>query len=139
MSSTFSGLRVGPKAANVYHGSVVLAAYGTFDPTSTAQVSLFTLPAGAIPLGVAGDGGATGGTNPTVVVGTGADDDGFAAAMDADAPSVGNSGALTGTEITVNTEVFGKVGASAATGGTVGVTMTYVLSDSKSGAWNPGA
>lgn len=132
-NTTQAVFRSGPRKAGVYAGSMVMAARAAFDPTSTTQVELFTLPAGAVPLGVTGDGGATGGTSPTVIVGTAADDDGFAAAVDADGVSVGNSGALTGTELSADTVVYGKVGASAATGGTVTITMEYMRVDPKSG------
>lgn len=133
-NNTFTGVvRSGPKGASVYAGSMVMAARASFDPTSTVQVELFTLPAGAVPLGVTGDGGATGGASPTVIVGTVADDDGFAAAMDADGVSVGNSGALTGAALAADTTVYGKVGASAATGGTVTITMEYMRVDAAGG------
>lgn len=102
---------------------------GSFDPTSSSQIELFTLPLGAIPLEMTGLGGATGGTNPTVEVGTAGNDDGFAVEMDADAVNFGETGALTGIELTVDTIVFGKVGTSAATGGTVTVLMNYIIAD----------
>ena len=46
-----------------------------FDPTAASADSGKTLPKGAIPLGVHSLGGATGGTNPTVDVGTSGDAD----------------------------------------------------------------
>lgn len=102
---------------------------GSFDPTSSSQIELFTLPNGAIPLEMTGLAGATGGTNPTVEVGTSGNDDGFAVEMDADAVNFGETGALTGITLTADTPVFGKVGTSAATGGTVTVLMNYIMSD----------
>ena len=101
----------------------------SFDPTSVSQIALGTLPAGAIPLGIDSLGGATGGTNPTVDVGTAGDDDGFANELDADGIAFNDTGALTGIELTVDTVVYGKVGASAATGGTTTVVINYVMND----------
>lgn len=106
-----------------------LMAKGSFDPTSSSQIALFTLPNGAIPLEVTSLGGATGGTNPTVDIGTSGDPDGFADELDADAVAFADSGDLTGIELTADTIVFGKVGASAATGGTVTVIQSYIMSD----------
>jgi hypothetical protein len=127
--TTFQGtLRSGPKSASA--GTVLLTLKASFDPTSATQIKLFTLPAGAIPLGVQSLGGATGGTNPTVDIGTVADQDGFAAELDADTLTLaGGSGALTGVVLTVDTPVYGQVGASAATGGTTTVIMQYVMND----------
>lgn len=107
---------------------------GSFDPTSSSQVLIGTLPANARPIEVINlDGGATGGTNPTVDIGTiaaGGDDDGLANELDADgAMSSSTSGALLGSVIsaTGKTAVYGKVGASAATGGTVTVGVVFVI------------
>ncbi len=101
----------------------------SFDPTSVPQVPLFTLPKGAIPLTVTSLGGATGGASPTVDIGTAVDDNGFADELAADAFTEGGEGALTGIELTADTPVFGTVGASAATGGTVIVLLNYVMAD----------
>lgn len=103
----------------------ILSVQGSFDPTSASQVKLFDLPNGAIPLGVDSLGGATGGTNPTVIVGTTVDDNGFADELDADGIAFNGIGALTGISLTTDTAVYGKVGASAATGGTTTVIMKY--------------
>ena len=103
----------------------------SFDPTAaTASVSK-TLPKGAIPLFVQNiDGGATGGTNPTVDVGTSGDPDGFANELDADANTgLTNTGALIGVELTADTIIFAGVGASAATGGTVLAAVYYIMAD----------
>jgi len=107
----------------------ILAFRASFDPTSSTQVSLGTLPKGARPLGVHSLGGATGGTNPTVDIGSSGDNDGFAAELDADDVAFNGSGALTGAVLAADTEVFGKVGASAATGGTTTVVVTYAMDD----------
>lgn len=107
-----------------------LKMYATFDPTSSSQVLLGYLPAGCMPLSVQPLGGATGGTNPTVDVGTLADDDGLANELDADtlgAPTA--TGALLGTVLTAQTAVYGKVGGSAATGGTTKIAIEYIMSD----------
>lgn len=104
-------------------------AQASFDATSATQIELFTLPKGAIPLQVTSLGGATGGTNPTVDIGTAVDGDGFATELDSDDVVFGDSGALTGIELAVDTIVFGEVGASAATGGTVKILMNYIMAD----------
>lgn len=106
----------------------VLSFVASFDPTSSSQISLGFYPNGARPIGVISLGGATGGTNPTVIVGSSGDDNGFADELDADAVyTEGGSGALTGAVLSADTEVFGKVGASAATGGTTTVIMQYIM------------
>ena len=76
-------------------------------------------------------GGATGGTNPTVDIGSSADDDGFFNEADADKGSLkGADGALVvAGGITAATTVTGKVGASAATGGTITGVFTYTVVD----------
>ena len=108
----------------------ILSMQGSFDPTSASQIEIFTLPNGAIPMGCDSLGGATGGTNPTVILGTIGDDNGFAAALDADGVAFNDSGALTGVALTADTIVYGKVGASAATGGTSVVVMKYRMPQS---------
>lgn len=105
---------------------------GSFDPTSSSQVSLGYLPPNARVLDVVSYGGATGGSSPTVDVGTG-DDDGYANELDADGVSSavadGTTGSLIGAVVsaTAETQVFGKVGASAATGGTTTVAIHFVV------------
>lgn len=105
----------------------------SFDPTSATQVLCGYLPVGATPLLVIGFGGATGGTNPTVDIGSAGDDDGYANELDADAAgtstAAGVSGALMNTRITAVTAVYGKVGASAATGGTFKGALLYTITD----------
>ena len=49
-----------------------------------ASGETLVLPAGAIPISIMTIGGATGGTNPTVDIGTSADDDGLFNEVDAD-------------------------------------------------------
>ena len=103
----------------------------TIDPTDASVGTGVVLPAGAIPLFVQTiNGGATGGTNPTVDVGTLADPDGFANELDADAMTgMINTGALLGAPLTVNTEIHAGVGASAATGGSVTFGVYFVMND----------
>jgi len=105
----------------------ILSFISSFDPTSTSQISLGVLPKGARPLGVDGFGGSTGGSSPTVDVGTVADQDGFATELVSDAVAFNDSGVLTGVLLTTDTEVFGMVGASASTGGTTTVLIKYVM------------
>lgn len=124
------GLSIGGrKGGETDISGVMGVARGSFDPTSSSQVSLFTLPAGAIPIMVASYGGATGGSTPTVHVGTTGDPDGYADELDADGAEIVNGGALLNTQITADTEVFGQVGASAATGGTTSVAVFYIMAD----------
>lgn len=103
----------------------------SFDPTAASASTGKTLPKGAIPLFVQNiNGGATGGTTPTVDIGTGGDPDGFANELDADAMTgLINTGALLGIELAVDTVIFAGVGASAATGGTVLAAVYYIMAD----------
>jgi hypothetical protein len=103
----------------------------TFDPTQATATVSKTLPKGAIPLFAQNmDGGATGGTDPTVDIGTLADDNGFADELDADAKTgLISTGALLGVELTADTIVYAGVGASAGTGGTVTALLYYIMSD----------
>ena len=74
----------------------------------------------------------TGGTNPTVDIGSSADDDGFFNEVDCDTKGSlkGADGALVvAGGISAATTVTGKVGASAATGGTVTGVFTYTVVD----------
>jgi len=111
--------------------SVLCSMRATFDPTSAAQILLGTLPVGARVVDVVSEGGGTGGTNPTVDVGTVATSDGFANELKANAVSSAvaavTGGTLLGTLLTVATPVYGKVGASAATGGTTTVRVVYTV------------
>ena len=124
------GLLFGGRAGvSTSYAEAVLRA--SFDPTSATQILLGTLPIGARVLDVRSWGGATGGTNPTVDVGTVATADGFANELDADGNSgafaAGTLGTLANTSLTVPTPVYGKVGASAATGGTTTVTIHFIV------------
>lgn len=120
----------GDNNADSFAAVSALVLKASFDPTSASQVSLGKLPSGAIPIGVTSLGGATGGTNPTVDVGTSGDDDGLANELDADTlGAMTATGALLGAALSTQTEIFGKVGASAATGGTTTVLVHYIMSD----------
>jgi hypothetical protein len=127
------GIAAGGGSSRATVASGVYALRGSFSATSATQVAIGTLPAGARVTDVISYGGATGGTNPTVDVGTVGDDDGFGAELDADAKSsavaAGTSGVLLNTLLTANTVVYGKVGASAATGGTTTVLVFYTIED----------
>ena len=108
----------------------ICAVQFSFDPTAATASTGKTLPKGAIPIYVQSYGGATGGTNPTVDLGTAGASNGFGNEVDADDVSaliVG--GSLNGVELTVDTLIFAGVGASAATGGTTTATVYYVMAD----------
>jgi hypothetical protein len=77
-------------------------------------------------------GGSTGGTNPTVDIGTSADPDGFFNEVDSDTKGTlkGADGALVvAGGISAASTVTGIVGSSAATGGTVTGVFTYTVVD----------
>lgn len=115
----------------------------SFDPTATSATAVkigtsatagedCVLPAGAIPISIMTIGGATGGTNPTVDIGTSADDDGLFNEVDADTKGTvkGADGALAvAGGLAADATVTGKVGASAATGGTYTGILTYVMAN----------
>lgn len=115
----------------------------SFDPTASSATAVkigtssstgedCVLPAGAIPISIMTIGGATGGTNPTVDIGTSADDDGLFNEVDADTKGTvkGADGALAiAGGLAADATVTGKVGASAATGGTYTGILTYVMAN----------
>ena len=116
----------------------------SFDPTASAATNVrigtsatsgqtLTLPAGAIPIQLAILGGATGGTNPTVDIGTSADPDGLFNEVDADNSGnaiVGANGALVvAGGLAADATVTGMKGSSAATGGTFTGILTYVMAN----------
>ena len=77
-------------------------------------------------------GGATGGTNPNVNIGTAADPDGFFVNADADTKGslAGAGGALVvGAGISGPVQVVAGEGSSAATGGTCVGVFTYTIAD----------
>lgn len=136
-TTTFAGgLSVGSGGGGgrVSKASTINGLRATFSPTSATQILLGTLPARARVVDVVAYGGATGGTNPTVDIGTVASDAGFANELDADAVAssavaAGTAGALVGTLLAVPTPIYGKVGASAATGGTSAVVIFFTIED----------
>lgn len=102
----------------------------SFNPTAASAATGKYLPAGAIPIGVQSLGGATGGSNPTVDIGTAAAAAGLANELDADnLGAMTATGAQLGTALTVDTEIYAGVGASAAAGGTHTALVYYVMSD----------
>ena len=131
------------KSSGVTPSNVILSAIVSFNPvgasavavrvgTSATSGEIFKLPKGAVPTQFISLGGATGGTNPTVDIGTAADPDGFFNELDADLKGAvkGADGALAiGTGVPANVEVTANQGSSAATGGTVTGTFHYTMVD----------
>ena len=131
------------KSSGVTPSNVCLSAIISFNPigatavpvrvgTSATSGEIFKLPKGAVPTQFISLGGATGGTNPTVDIGTAADPDGFFNELDADLKGAvkGADGALAiGTGVPANVEVTANEGSSAATGGTVTGTFHYTMVD----------
>ena len=103
----------------------------SFDPTQVSAGLGVYLPKGARVTNVQGYGGATGGIAPTVDIGILGTLDGFGAELPAGAVTGLDSqpGSLVGTVLTADQEVYGGVGASAATGGTVTAGIFYVMDD----------
>ena len=145
-TTTFQGIvrsNGGAGKGNATPSVVTLSEVISFDPTAAAATNvrigsssssgeLFVLPEGAVPVSFMTIGGATGGTNPTVDIGSSADDDGFFNEVDCDTKGSlkGADGALVvAGGISAATTVTGKVGASAATGGTVTGVFTYTVVD----------
>ena len=131
------------KSSGVTPSNVNLSAVVSFNPvgatavavrvgTSATAGEVFTLPKGAVPSSFISLGGATGGTNPTVDIGTAADPDGFFTELDADlkgASATGVGPLVIATGVPANVEVTGSQGGSAATGGTVTGTFHYTMVD----------
>lgn len=126
-----NGIRVGGGNSRASASSTVNALRASFNPTSATQILLGTLPAGSRVVDVQSFGGATGGTNPTVDVGTSGTTDGFAnellAASVRSAVASTTTGSLIGTLLSTPTPVYGKVGASAATGGATVVMVQFTV------------
>ena len=131
------------KSSGVTPSNVILSAIVSFNPvgatavavrvgTSATSGEIFKLPKGAVPTQFISLGGATGGTNPTVDIGTAADPDGFFTELDADlkgASATGVGPLVIATGVPANVEVTGSQGGSAATGGTVTGTFHYTMVD----------
>lgn len=125
-----NSVRVAGASRQTIAGVPLLKFKASFNPTSATQILLGALPAGSIPLGVQSLGGATGGTSPTVDIGTLASNQGIANELPANAITLtSTTGVLTGIPLTADTPIYGKVGASAATGGTVTVLINYIFDD----------
>jgi len=104
----------------------------TFDPTQVLAGTGKVLPKGAVPLGVTGLGGGTGGISPTVDLSlAGGAAGGLANELPADAAAAAEvqTGAELGAALTADTEIEAGVGASAATGGTVTALVSYIMVD----------
>ena len=146
-TTTFQGIvrsNGGAGKGNATPSVVTLSEVISFDPTAASATNVrigsssssgetFVLPEGAVPVSFMTIGGATGGTNPTVDIGSSADDDGFFNEVDCDTKGSlkGADGALVvAGGISAATTVTGKVGASAATGGTITGVFTYTVVDS---------
>jgi hypothetical protein len=143
--NTFQGLMRSTggaaKASGVTPGPLTMAVVISFNPTSATANAVrigtsatnglhFTLPVGAVPLYLLSLGGATGGTSPTVDIGSIGTTDGFFSEANADTKGTlngANGSLVTGTGLTVQTRVYGKVGASAATGGTFTGVFVYTV------------
>lgn len=100
--------------------------------TSSSTGNTLTIPAGAIIMSVQTIQAGTGGTNPTIDIGTSADDDGIFNELPVDVVGeiTGANGALcVAGGLVDNATVQAKVGASAATGGTFVGLMTYAMAD----------
>jgi len=143
-NTTFQGVvrsYGGGDKGSVTPGVVTQSVTISFDPTATGATAVkigtssssgenFVLPAGAVPISLLSLGGAAGGTNPTVDIGSSADPDGFFNEVDADTKGTlkGADGALVdGDGVSAATTVTGNVGASAATSGTFTGVFTYVI------------
>ena len=101
--------------------------------TSSSSGETLVIPAGAIILSVQmAIQAAAGGTNPTIDIGTSADDDGIVneAPVDVKGEITGANGALiVAGGIAAQATVTAKVGASAATSGTFVGALTYAMSN----------
>ena len=127
------GVQAGGGLSRATKAPAVFALPFSFDPTSSTQVLLGTLPPNSRVFDVVGFGGTTGGTNPTVDIGTLADDDGYVNELQGDsvksAVAAGKTGALLNTLQSAATAVYGKVGASAGTGGTFTGKVLFTLEE----------
>lgn len=124
-------------------GVMVQSVQISFDPTasSAANVKIGTssssgedlvLPAGAIVMSIMTVNAATGGTNPTVDIGTSADNDGIFNEVPCDVVGeiTGANGALAiAGGLAADATVQGKVGSSAASSGTFTGILTYTMAN----------
>lgn len=108
----------------------VYTLYASVPATQASAPLGVSLPKGAVVMAVNGIGGGTGGTSPTIHIGTEADPDAYAADLAADVASFHDPGAYgdeMGVRTTEVTPLYGGVGTSAATGGAVEVWVYFVL------------
>ena len=144
--STFQGIvrtNGGAGKGNSTPGVVSISVVVAFNPVGAGAANVkvgtshttgenFILPDNAVPISFLTIGGATGGTNPTVNIGTAADPDGFFVNADADTKGslAGAGGALVvGAGISGPVQVTANQGSSAATGGTTVGVFTYTIAD----------
>lgn len=113
--------KVGRNAAT---GLVMQAQRATFDPTAASAATGIVLPAGSYPVAFLTDGGASGGTNPTVDIGKSGSTAFWGNEVDADAVALTTPADQ--TVQTADTAVWAGVGASAATAGTVQLIVLYM-------------
>lgn len=143
--NTFQGLMRSTggaaKESGVTPGPLVMAVVISFDPTAAAATAVrigtsatagqfFDLPPKAIPLSFLNIGVATGGTAPTIDIGSATTADGFfdeVLAATKGTLTGANGSLVVGTGLTAQTRVYAKVGASAATGGTVTGVFSYAM------------
>ena len=119
-------IRVGSDVSDTL-GDVVLVQIGSFTATSTSADTGIKLPQGARPLSIVAYGGATGGSNPTVDIGTATSLAVYANEVDADATHAAAFAVLNTTAVAADTAIYGRVGASAATGGTFTFALNYLI------------
>ena len=145
--STFQGIvrtNGGARKGESTPGVVAISEVVAFNPVGAGAANVkvgtshttgenFILPDKAVPISFLSLGGATGGTNPTVDIGTAVDPDGFFNEVDADTKGtlVGASGALVTSAGTSGgpVTVTANQGSSAATGGTTTGVFTYSVAD----------
>ena len=144
--STFQGVVRSYGGANKHNatpGVMVQSVQFSCDPTagSATNVRIGTsssagqtliLPAGAIIMSVQTVGAATGGTNPTIDLGSSADPDGIVNELPVDVVGeiTGANGALVvAGGLAAATTVTANVGASAAVSGTFTGILTYAMAD----------
>jgi hypothetical protein len=145
-NTTFQGVvrsYGGGDKGTVTPGVMVQSVQISFDPTATSAANVkigtsassgedLVLPAGAIIMSIMTVNAATGGTNPTVDIGTSADTDGIFNEVPCDVVGeiTGANGALcVAGGLAANATVQGKVGASAATGGTFTGILSYAMAN----------
>lgn len=115
-------------------GAVFYMPY-SFDPTSSTAIQLGTIPPNAKVVDVVSFGGATGGTNPTINIGTTTTANELASGLRGDvtrsamATNTIASGANTVVSAVTSAPIYGKVGGSAATGGTAVGYVAYIVLD----------